>query len=147
MKTNEDLTGMLTMVNPELQQDPAQKQGKIGLITFADIGSDDIYVTFGMHDTARYSSDALLVMRPSNVIHREAVKNVQKLSTPDFKTLFQIARIMDGAALKDQREAMQRAMSNEVVRGHSMRTLQSEIGVDRGREENEQQTAIYASKR
>lgn len=147
MKTNEDLTGMLVMVHPELQEDPASRQGQAGVITYADTKSDDIYVSFGKNETGLYSGDALLVMRPSNVIHREAVKNVQKLSTPDFKTLFQIARIMDSAGVKDQREAMQLALSNETVRSHSMRTLQSEIGIDRSREEKEQQTAIYASKR
>jgi hypothetical protein len=147
MKTNEELTGMLVMVHPDLKRDPAGRQGQPGIITYADTKSDDIYVSFGKNETGLYSSDALLVMRPSNFIHREAVKNVLQISTPDFKTLFQIARIMDSAGLKDQRAAMQLALTNETVRGHSMRTLQSELGIDHSREEKEQQTAIYASKR
>jgi len=129
MTTNEDLTGMLVMVHPELPGDPAYKQGRFGIITHADLANDDIYVSFGKNETGLYGSDALLVMRNANYIRREALFYVQKLHTEDFKTLLQIALKMDGAGLKDRREAMQMAITNDTVRSHSTRTLDAEYGI------------------
>jgi len=145
MKTNEDLTGLLVMVHPDLQDDPAERQAQSGIITYADLKADDIYVSFGKNETGLYASNALLVMRNSNYIHREALFYVQKLKTEDFKTLLQVSLKMDSACLKDQREAMQMAISNDTVRGHSMRTLEAELGIKR--EQNEEQAVSYGNKR
>lgn len=105
----------------------------------------DIYVSFGKNETGLYAGDALLVMREAHHIQREALFYVLKMNTGEFKTLLQIALKMDGAGFRDQREALQMAISNNTVRGYSMRSLEAYIGIKR--EQNEGQAVSYGNKR
>jgi hypothetical protein len=68
MKPTDELTGTSVLVHPDFDDDPAQQQGQVGMITGADLENDDVYVSFGKGENARYSTNALLVFKPANVI-------------------------------------------------------------------------------
>jgi hypothetical protein len=70
MENNEDLTGTLVLVHPELKDDPVNKQGQTGMLLYLDTEKDDVYVTFGKGQQALYSSDALLVFKTPQEIYQ-----------------------------------------------------------------------------
>jgi hypothetical protein len=86
----DELTGTLILVHPQLPSDLANQQGRIGMITYADLERDDVYVSFGKAGQSLYSTDALMVLKESNKIYRELVTGFKELEKDDFKTLFQI---------------------------------------------------------
>lgn len=125
--TNE-IQGTYTQVHPQLD-DPAGRQGQIGIITYADIEKDDIYVSFEKRGQALYSSDALLVMKKSNEIFGETVSRVSELSTPDFKALLEISLKMQSVNPQEHRAALEMALQNETVRNFSQVSLQERLGI------------------
>ncbi len=125
--TNE-IQGTYTQVHPQLD-DPAGRQGQIGIITYADIEKDDIYVSFEKGGQALYSSDALLVMKKSNEIFGETVSRVSELSTPDFKALLEISLKMQSVNPQEHRAALEMALQNETVRNFSQVSLQERLGI------------------
>lgn len=125
--TNE-IQGTYAQVHPQLD-DPAGRQGQIGMITYVDQARDDIYISFEKGQQALYSSDAVLVMKKSNEIFGETVSRVSELSTPDFKTLLEISMKMQSPNPQDHRTALEMALKNETVRNFSQVSLQERLGI------------------
>lgn len=75
------------MVNPELTDDPVNKQGQIGFITAAILNSDEFYVGFDEHEVGFYSADALLRFKPSDQIYNHLKQEAQRLAPKDFRDL------------------------------------------------------------
>ena len=54
-----ELKGTSVLVHPEFDDDPAQQQGKIGMIATSDLDNDDFYVSFGQGKYGRYRQPGL----------------------------------------------------------------------------------------
>lgn len=128
----EDLTGTIVLVNPQLTVDPVQRQGEIGIITGTDLSKDEVSVGFGHSPLGLYSTDALLVLKPHNELYGEILSNVKEMETRDFKDLMKITMLQENGGIKQLREAMELAMTNEKVLAYSTVSLQDRLGIEIG---------------
>jgi len=133
----EELTGNLVMVHPKLTDDPVQRQGQIGIITSADLAKDEVYVGFGSSELGLYSANALLVLKSHNQLYNDILTNIQKMDTPDFKTLMDVTLLQEKNATNYTRDAMQLAATNERTLAYATFSLQEKLGL--GREEGQEQ--------
>jgi hypothetical protein len=131
MNPSEELRGTLALVHHELTDDPAKRQGQIGMITDIDLDQDDVFVSFEKGHQAKYSTDALLVLRNHKDVYRDLMSNATKMDSPDFKALFQLNLLQQSGSAKDLRSAMEIAQSNEKIRAYSMSSLEDKLGVVR----------------
>ncbi|WCT13320.1 hypothetical protein [Mucilaginibacter jinjuensis] len=144
MNENDELTGTLVLVHPELPEDPVNKQGHMGMVMFAEPEKDDIYVTFGKNERALYSSDALLVFKKPNDIYQEMMTNTKDVPVPELKALYRIGMLLDNGTSKSAREAMQLAVENPGIIGKAMETLQSKLGLDIGNAAEQERTNTHS---
>jgi hypothetical protein len=131
MAQTDELTGELVIVNPGLANDPAARQGQIGMITSADIGQDDVFVSFGKGEQARYSFDALQVLKKPNDLYRGLMGHSKEMETFDFKTLFQISLLQQSGNTKDIRTAMTMAMTSDTLKKYSLVSLDEHLGLSK----------------
>lgn len=129
MNKNDELTGTFVLVNPQLTNDPAGMQNKIGVITSAEVENDNVFVSFGKEGQGLYSADALLVLRKHGSIQFDAVHNATKLDVQDFKDLLRVSMFANSPFMKDRREAMEMARKNRTVMEYSMISLEEELGL------------------
>jgi len=134
MKQTDDLTGTYVLVHPELTFDPAFKQNQVGLVTGADLANDDVFVSFGKDGQARYSTDALLTLKPANDLYADVMAGYKEMGTTDYKTLLQITLLQQHGSLKDARAAIELAKDNPFVRDFSMETLENQLGLEQAQE-------------
>jgi len=127
MNRTDDLTGTLVLVHPDLQDDPANRQNHIGMITHADIANDNFIVSFGKGEQALYSSDALLILKPANDIYRDLLSHQKELEKADFKALFQISLLQEHGTSGQNKSAIMLAMQNDILRSYSMFTLEDAL--------------------
>ena len=111
------------LVHPDLSDDPAQKQGQIGIITYTEPEQDNIYVSFGKGQPALYASDALLVLQNHRSIHANAIANLRELSTDDYQTLLKISIAQQSNEPSQLKYALKMAATNPVTRQHSLINL------------------------
>ncbi|WP_143014239.1 hypothetical protein [Mucilaginibacter pineti] len=133
------MRGTLALVHHELTDDPAKRQGQIGMITDIDLDQDDVFVSFEKGHQAKYSTDALLVLRNHKDVYRDLMSNATKMDSPDFKALFQLNLLQQSGSAKDLRSAMEIAQSNEKIRAYSMSSLEDKLGVVRDFAEYQEQ--------
>jgi hypothetical protein len=133
MKPTDELTGTSVLVHPDFDDDPAQRQGQVGMITGADLDTDDIYVSFGKGENARYSTNALLVFKPADVIYDLLMNDARKASQSDFKALFQVNLMQQHGLTPLVRKAMDFVKDNKVVREFSMDTLENQLALNLNR--------------
>ncbi|MBT2560135.1 hypothetical protein J7E50_02730 [Pedobacter sp. ISL-68] len=119
----DELTGTYVLVHPQLPSDPAARQGQIGMITYADLEKDDVYVSFGKDGPALYAADALMVLKKPGDIYTHLMNEAKNLTKDDYKTLFQINLLQSQGDTKQIRSAMEMARDNSAVRDFSMTTL------------------------
>ena len=127
MKPTDELTGMLVLVHPELTQDPANNQGKIGIITGAELEQDDVYVSFGKGEQALYSTDALLVFKPEKDLYTTIMTDAREAGPDVFKTLFQINLMQQHGTTSVMKKAMEMVADNKILRDLSMDTLENRL--------------------
>ena len=133
MKPTDELTGTSVLVHPDLDDDPARKQGQVGIITGANVDTDDVYVSFGKGENARYSTNALLVFKPAEAIYELLMNDARKANYDDFKALFQINLMQQHGQTPMVRKAMELVKDNKVVREFSMDTLENQLQIDQNR--------------
>ncbi|WP_199120307.1 hypothetical protein [Pedobacter sp. ASV28] len=132
-----EILGTYAQVHPFLD-DPIQKQGQLGMITYVDPQRDDVYLAFGNGVQGLYSSDSLMVMRKSNEIYRDTISKVAELSTPDFKTLLEISLKMQSANPREHKNALELSLTNDVTRKFSQISLQEKLGIDNSQQLEQQ---------
>jgi len=126
---NDELTGTLVMVHPDLKGDPISKQGNIGVITTENFENDYVCVSFRTGEHGYYTHDALLVLKKSTTIYKDLLRNAKKLETAHFKILLRISLLVDSGLNKDKRAAMELAISNEIVRSYVLYPLAETINI------------------
>jgi hypothetical protein len=132
MNQAEELTGTLVLVHPDLPHDPVNKQGKVGMILYADLEKDDIFVTFGKGEQALYASDALLVFKKPQAIYQELLNNNRKMAIADLKALYRVGMLLDSGTGKDAKDAMRLVAENPGVHSYAMQSLQAKLGREVG---------------
>jgi len=133
MKPTDDLTGTLVLVHPDLTDDPAKRQGQIGIVTGADLSNDDVFVSFGKGEQALYSTDALLVFKPAAEIYGLLMNDARNAGKEDFKALFQVNLMQQHNTSGLVRKAMDIVKDNKVVREFSMDTLEHQLKISQNR--------------
>jgi hypothetical protein len=129
MNVPDELTGSLVLVHPDLQHDTAGRQGHIGMIIGSNLERDEISLSFGKGEQALYSSDALLVLKTPENIYGDLLSNNKGLDPADFKALFRISLLQQYGDTKSFRTAIELAMKNDILRSHSMISLQDKLGI------------------
>jgi hypothetical protein len=117
------------LVNPGLIDDPAQKQGKIGVITAAILNTDDFYVGFDDKQVGLYSADALLLLKQPENIYEYLRDQALSLSTDDFRDLKNVALLLDHGTTKHQQTALKLLQKNESIIGAATIGLDELIGL------------------
>lgn len=143
MNVTDDLTGTQVVVNPNLSDDPVNKQGQSGTITFADPGADDFFVSFGK-EQGLYASDALLVFRNPNDIYADLMANTKKLDKQEIKDLYRIGMLLDSGQSRDQKAALEMVLANPKVREYTLMSLEQKLGPLIGATEDQQQEMTAA---
>jgi len=118
------------MVNPELTDDPANKQGQIGFITAAILNSDEFYVGFDDYEVGLYSADALLTFKPSDQIYNHLKQDAKRLAPKDFRDLKNIALLLDYGTPERQRTAMEIVQKNPAVILAALVSLEESLGLN-----------------
>jgi hypothetical protein len=130
MQTADELTGTLVLVHPKLTNDPAGRNGQVGIITGADLENDNIFVGFGRSGQGVYGGDALLLLKPAEQIKELLGQHKQELSANDYKALFQISLLQEfRQSTANIKTAMSLALQNETVMGYSMQSLEDKLGL------------------
>jgi hypothetical protein len=130
MPNNEELIGTMVLIHPQLPNDPADKAGKVGIITGADLDRDNIFVSFGRAGQGVYGSDAVLVLRPAEQLKDTLEKHKADLKVDDYGTLYQMALLKEfRITVANIKTAMSLAMRNETVLGYGMQSLEDKLGL------------------
>lgn len=124
IKPTDELAGTLVLVHPDLPEDPAKRQGQVGMITGTDLDKDDVFVSFGHGEQALYSADALMVLKPAENIYTTLMAHRTHMAYDDFKTLFQINLLQQHGGPDAVKKAMTMAIGNNSLRDNSMQTLE-----------------------
>jgi len=122
----DDLKGTPVLVHPELGYDPANRQGQTGLINWADLMNDDIFVSFG-DVTGLYSSDALLVLLPAGKIHQNLSHMASETPFSDLKALALVELILRYYGETKESKAMELAKDHQNIQPYCLDTLQNQI--------------------
>lgn len=121
------------LVNPELKNDPVNKQNEIGFITAAILNTDEFYVGFDDHVVGFYGADALLTFKEPGDIYDFMHENALTLSVDDFKDLKNIALLLDHGTEKHIRTAMELVKKNDSIREAVTIGLDQFLGIDQTR--------------
>ena len=126
----EELTGKLVAVNPSLANDPAFRQGQIGIIAMADLKSDTVSVGFSSGEMGRYSSDALLVLKDKRDLYQDIMTGVRDMDGDTFKQLLDINMKQEHADYSHLSAAMRIALSNPEVLQRSTVSLKEHLSIN-----------------
>lgn len=108
---NETITGSLVLVNPQVTNDPAGKQGQIGVLVYAR-AADENYVKFLNGSESVYEQKNLMMLKGKDEILQELMKNGSAMALPDFKALYKIMMRQDMGTSSDLFNAL------EIARDH-----------------------------
>lgn len=126
----EELTGKLVAVNPSLANDPAFRQGQIGIIAMADLKSDTVSVGFSSGEMGRYSSDALLVLKDKRDLYHDIMTGVKDVDVDTFKQLLDINMKQEHPDYSQQSAAMNIALSSPEVLKRSTVSLEEHLSIN-----------------
>lgn len=124
------LNGTYAMVNPQVENDPAKRQGMVGMIVDTNIENDDIWVSFGKSEVGLYSTNALMVLQKPDLISQNAMDKRFEISGADFKQLMEISLLQADRRPENARTALEMARSSEGVMKNSLTTLQDKLGLE-----------------
>ncbi|SDF69596.1 hypothetical protein SAMN05216464_1254 [Mucilaginibacter pineti] len=122
--------GTYAMVNPQVENDPAKRQGMVGMIVDTNIDNDDIWVSFGKSEVGLYSTNALMVLQKPDIISQNAMDKRFEISGADFKQLMEISLLQADRRPENAKTALEMARSSEAVMQNSLTTLQDKLGLE-----------------
>lgn len=111
---NEDLTGALVLVHPELENDPAKKQGQIGVLTYPR-EFNEMYVSFPGGGEGIYDADKLLRLKDKQAVFDDLMKNGSSMEQNDFKAMYKIMLLQDRGTSRATYDALEIARDNPGV--------------------------------
>lgn len=92
---NENLIGTLALVHPHLANDPAKKQGQVGVVTYVGKQDNEIYMSFPGRGDGVYQPDAVLRLKDKAEILERLVNDGDNMDVNDFKDLYKVTILQD----------------------------------------------------
>lgn len=108
---NEKLTGSLVLVHPEFRDDPLQKHGQVGVLTYPR-ELNEMYVSFPGGGESVYSWDTLLKLKGKKEIFNDLMTNGSSMEQNDFKAMYKIALLQDRNTNNGVFDALELARDN-----------------------------------
>ena len=129
---NNELTGTLVLVHPELEFDPAGKRNEIGIVVNADLDTDSVLVGFQDNTRGLFTSDALLVLLPGEDIHRNLAQTDHHDPWENIRSLTQIDLVLRYGTGDKHFKALELARDNQDVHSVCLETLANSLDRNRG---------------
>ncbi len=124
---NNDLHGTLVLVRPDLKDDPAKQQGKVGILTYV-AANEDIFVSFRNHAEGRYTAGDLFQLKDKHELFSDLMDYGSSLGLKDYKDLYKISLLQDSGRSTDILHALEIAGANASIRDKSLVTVQERMG-------------------
>lgn len=125
----------MVMVHPALTYDPENMRGEMGTISHVDMEKDEVLVRFKDQFSSLYSTDALLMLIPGNMILDKLRQDADEIEADDWLDILGIY-MLDAATLNEprQRAALDLAMSRPNLRLATVITVQDwiDLNLDNG---------------
>ncbi|SEO10402.1 hypothetical protein SAMN05192574_105316 [Mucilaginibacter gossypiicola] len=125
--TNNELLGTLALVRPDMENDPAKKQGSIGVITYVDHPEELVYISFKGGEEGRYPAADLFRLKDRDKLFPNLMKNALQLDVKDFKDLYKISNLQDLGRGEDLWQALEIARDNPNIWEGGLETLDAGI--------------------
>lgn len=112
---NENLIGTLALVHPEFKNDPARKQGQVGVITY--VGKDDhkIYMSFPGRGECVYDGEVIMRLKDKNAVLEALVNEGDHMDVNDFKDLYKVTILQDRGTSTGLLSALEIARDNPKI--------------------------------
>lgn len=112
-----DLVGVQVMVNPELTQDPANKQGHLGTITHIVVEDRAAYVRFKNDAIGLYSTDTLLTLIPPELVVDKLRTDIEifDMHASEIVDILEMYQLHSTGKPELQQEALDWAMTHENI--------------------------------
>lgn len=108
---NDSLTGSLVLVHPEFKEDPMQRQGQIGVMTYPR-ELNEMYVSFPNGGEGVYSWDTLMKLKDKQDIFKDLMTNGSGMEPKDFKAMYKIMLLQDRGTSQGTFDALEIARDN-----------------------------------
>lgn len=125
---NNELHGTLVMVHPDLQNDPYEKQGQVGIVTYVDDKSD-IYVSFNHKAEGVYTPSALFQLKERKELFANTHDSFGSMRVDDYKDLFKISQLQDMGRGKDLWHALEIARDNPAIWPKSLSLVEEGMAI------------------
>lgn len=119
---NENLIGTLALVHPELVNDPAKKQGQVGVITYVGKENHEIYMSFPGRGEGVYNGDAVLRLKDKNEVLEALVNEGDNMNLNDFKDLYKVTMLQDRNTSTGLLSALEIARDNPNIWSKTLET-------------------------
>jgi hypothetical protein len=130
---NDELTGTLVLVHPELEYDPDGRQNEIGIIVNSDLANDTILVSFQDNEYDLFTSDALLLLLPDDDIRWNLINMRREAGSPDINSLAQVDHVLKNGIGDKRFMALEIARDNKGIQPLCLQTLEESLELNRGR--------------
>jgi len=121
------LKNRLVLVDPDLANDPARKQGQFGRILGRMEEVHLVFVAFPGGKEAGYDTGDLLVLMPHKLLEGMVFKRSHPMLRSDRRRIGKIARLAKSGRAAHIREAMELAMASAMLRKLAVVTLREWI--------------------
>ena len=108
---NESLTESLVLVHPDFKDDPMQKQGQVGIMTYPR-ELNEMYVSFPRGGDGVYSWDTLMKLKGKQEIFDDLMTNGSSMQQDDFKAMYKIVLLQDRGTSRGTYDALEIARDN-----------------------------------
>lgn len=112
---NSDLNGTLVLVRPDLTIDPANGQGKVAVVNYHSLQSNEIYVGFNNGSEAVYPQEFLLKLRSKEEILNDLKANGSSMPLENFKDLYKVGILLDRGTNSAHWQALEIAAHNPAI--------------------------------
>jgi len=120
-----ELHGSLVLVHPGLENDPANKQGRVGIIAYVN-NKDEIFVRFGTIE-GKYAPNALLRLKDRETLFTDLLEDASKLDLKDYKDLYKISVLQEMGRAADTWRALEIAGKNPAIWEKALKPVQNSI--------------------
>jgi hypothetical protein len=119
---NEKITGSLVLVDPQVKNDPMNKQGQIGILTYAREANEN-YVSFPKGGESVYAAKDLFLLKPKSEILMELMQNGHQLPVSDFKAMYKMMMLQDLGGASNLMSAMEIARDHPAIRDKTLEAV------------------------
>jgi hypothetical protein len=128
--TEQEIPGTMVFVSTLLWNDPYDKRGEIGIITRADVQSDDFFVRFNDNSEGLYAGNALHVLKQPEelwkIILGQAGANMPEFAKDDIR---KITLLLEYGGEKSKLNAYKLTAWNEYTEFFATSTIDYVLGM------------------